>query len=97
MRGEFTMKIAVLFASNRHGGKHEEIKQMMSSLNLPVDYNFVELADYIIVLQQQAKKTSSLIDQTLQLSYTNGSGDIFSKSFFRMHLMKSVSSILLFF
>lgn len=39
------MKIAVLFASNRHGGKHEEIKQMLLSLSLPHEYDFIEMAD----------------------------------------------------
>ena len=39
------MKIAVLFASNKHGGKHEEILQMLVSLNLPYEYDFIELAD----------------------------------------------------
>lgn len=42
------MKIAVLFASNRHGGKHEEIRQMIDSLDIPYDFDFIELADYDI-------------------------------------------------
>ena len=42
------MKIAILFASNRRGGKHEEIRKMISSLNLPYEYDFIELADYDI-------------------------------------------------
>jgi multimeric flavodoxin WrbA len=42
------MKIAVLFASNRHGGKHEEIKQMILSLKIPHEFDFIELADYDI-------------------------------------------------
>lgn len=42
------MKIAVLFASNRHGGKHGEIRKMMESLDLPYEYDFIEFADYDI-------------------------------------------------
>ena len=44
------MKIAILFASNRRGGKHEEIRKMISSLNLPYEYDFIELADYDLSL-----------------------------------------------
>lgn len=40
-----TMKITVLFASNSHGGKHEEIKNMIQSLRLPHEFDFIELAD----------------------------------------------------
>ena len=39
------MKIAVLFASNRRGGKHGEIRKMISSLDLPYEYDWIELAD----------------------------------------------------
>lgn len=42
------MKIAMLFASNRHGGKHKEIRHMTDSLNLPYKFDFIELADYDI-------------------------------------------------
>ncbi len=42
------MKTAVLFASNRHGGKHEEIRQMLLSLRLPHEFDFIELADCLI-------------------------------------------------
>ena len=39
------MKITVLFASNRSGGKHEEIKQMLLSLQIPHEFDFIELAE----------------------------------------------------
>jgi multimeric flavodoxin WrbA len=42
------MKIAVLFASNRHGGKHEEIRKMIDSIDVPFEFDFIELADYNI-------------------------------------------------
>ena len=42
------MRIAVLFASNSHGGKHEEIKNMMISLGLPHTFDFIEMAEHQI-------------------------------------------------
>lgn len=38
------MKIAVLFASHRTGGKHEEIKKMLLSLPLKHTYDFIEMS-----------------------------------------------------
>lgn len=38
------MKIAVLFASHATGGKHEEIKQMILSLPLSHEYDFIEMS-----------------------------------------------------
>ena len=39
------MKIAVLFASHSRGGKHEEIKQMLLSLNTQHSFDFIELSE----------------------------------------------------
>lgn len=46
LKGEYQMNIAVLFASHQKGGKHEEIKQMLRSLDTPHKFEFIELADY---------------------------------------------------
>lgn len=38
------MKITVLFASHSTGGKHEEIRQMLLSLSLKHEYDFIEMS-----------------------------------------------------